>query len=47
VTFKPGKRDEYDLTFNTDGTGTFVRREVRDDVVTDTDSGSFVRETGN
>ncbi len=47
VTFKPGQRDEYDLTFNLDGTGTFVRREVRDDVVTDTDTGSFVRDTGN
>ncbi len=47
LTFKPGKQDEYDLTFNTDGSGTFVRREVRDGTVTDTDTGSFQPETGN
>lgn len=47
LTFKPGKRDEYDLTFNSDGSGSFVRREVRDGVVTDTDTGTFARETGN
>lgn len=47
VTFKPGKRDEYDLTFNSDGSGSFVRREIRNEVVTDTDTGTFARETGN
>lgn len=41
LTFKPGRQDEYDLTFSQDGRGSFVRRELRDGAVKDTDTGAF------
>ncbi len=41
VTFKPGRYDEYDLTFASAAQGSFVRREYRDGRLKDTDRGSF------
>lgn len=41
VTFKPGRHDDYELTFGSAGRGTFVRREFRDDQLKDTDLGAF------
>lgn len=47
VTFKPGRYDEYDLTFASDAQGRFVRREFRDGRLKDTDRGSFSEETAS
>lgn len=41
ITFKPGRVDEYDLTFGADLRGRFVRRELRDGQLRDTDRGTF------
>jgi hypothetical protein len=41
VTFKPGKRDEYALTFKNPSQGSFVRKEIKNDLLDDTDTGSF------
>jgi hypothetical protein len=41
VNFKPGKYDEYELTFVAGGQGTFVRREFNKDQLKDVDQGSF------
>lgn len=41
ITRKPGRYDEYDLTFVSGAQGAFVRREFRDGVLRDTDHGSF------
>ena len=41
VTFKPGKYDEYELTFANGARGTFVRREFQKDQLKDVDQGSF------
>ncbi len=46
LTFKPGRHDDYDLIFNSDGRGTFTRREFRDDLLKDTDHGAFSAVTG-
>ena len=45
VQFKLDKWDEYDWTFTGDGSGVFVRREFRDGVLKDTDTGTFARVT--
>jgi hypothetical protein len=47
VTFKADKWDEYDLTFTGDGQGRFERREFREGVLDDTDTGTFARVSGN
>lgn len=41
VNFKPGKYDEYELTFAAGGRGNFVRREFSKDQLKDVDQGSF------
>lgn len=41
ATFKPGKYDEYSLTYTSPSKGTFVRREFKDGVLSDTDTGAF------
>jgi len=41
ITRKPGRYDEYDLTFASGAQGAFVRREYRDGALRDTDRGSF------
>jgi hypothetical protein len=42
LTFKPGKWDEYSLTFNKDShTGTFIRREFDKNSLKDSEIGSF------
>ncbi|MBN8248611.1 MAG: hypothetical protein J0L84_14375 [Verrucomicrobia bacterium] len=41
ITFKPGRSDEYELTFGSDLQGRFVRRELRDGSVKDVDRGTF------
>ncbi|HAB15851.1 MAG TPA: hypothetical protein DCE44_05310, partial [Verrucomicrobiales bacterium] len=41
VIFKPGKFDEYDLTFVSGAQGEFVRREFKNGLLKDTDRGSF------
>lgn|GEM_PF-1939709 len=41
VTYKPGKWDEYDLTYSSASKGSFVRREYKDGVLDDTDTGVF------
>jgi hypothetical protein len=45
VTYKPGEYDEWDLTWDGAGTGTFTRDEYKDSLLEDTDTGRFV-ETG-
>ena len=45
VRFKVDKWDEYDLTFTGDLLGSYVRREFKDSVLEDTDSGRFERPT--
>ncbi len=48
VTFKPGKWDEYDLTFTTGATGSIVVRRYEKSALKRTDAGSFsVAATGN
>lgn len=46
VTFKPGRHDDYALSFTSGGRGTFVRREFRNGTVKDTDNGAFSTVTG-
>jgi hypothetical protein len=46
VTFKPGRHDDYELSFTSGGRGTFVRREFRNGTVKDTDNGAFSTVTG-
>jgi len=41
LTFKPGRTNEYELTFATAGRGSFIRREFRDGRLKDTDNGAF------
>ncbi|MBI3881306.1 MAG: hypothetical protein HY301_14740 [Verrucomicrobia bacterium] len=41
VMFSPTKRDEYTLTFTAGAQGTFIRREYRNNILDDTDTGSF------
>ena len=41
LTLPDNRRDEYDLTFTKDAQGTYVRREYRNGVLDDTDSGAF------
>ncbi len=41
VTFSAIRRDEYDLTFTDGAQGTFVRREFRNGLLDETDTGSF------
>jgi hypothetical protein len=41
VILKPGKRDEYVLTFKNAAQGTFVRKEIKNDKLDDTDAGAF------
>jgi hypothetical protein len=41
VTFSATRRDEYALTFTVGAQGSFVRREFRNNVLDDTDTGSF------
>ena len=43
VRFDTDKWDEYDLTYTGANAGTFVRREFRNSVLNDTDTGSFTR----
>jgi hypothetical protein len=47
VTYDPedGDYEEWDLTWNTNGKGTFVRREYRDSILRDTDTGQFHENT--
>ncbi|MDB6030770.1 MAG: hypothetical protein JWM16_1108, partial [Verrucomicrobiales bacterium] len=47
VRVKVDRWDEYDWTFTADGAGTFVRREFRNSVLNDTDTGTFSRVAGN
>lgn len=41
VTFKPGRWDEYSLIYNSAARGTFIRREFKDNLLVDTDTGAF------
>jgi len=41
VTYKVGKWDEYDLSYSSASKGNFVRREYKDGVLDDTDTGVF------
>lgn len=41
VTLKPGKRDEYLLTYKNSSQGSFVRKEIKNDKLDDTDTGAF------
>ena len=41
VTFKPGKFDEYLLTYTAPSKGRFVRHEYKDGLLVDTDTGAF------
>lgn len=41
-----GDFDEWDLTWTANGTGTFVRREFRNNVLEDTDTGGFQENSG-
>jgi hypothetical protein len=48
ATYDPvdGDYDEWDLTYTADGKGTFVRREYKDNILEDTDTGGFQENTG-
>lgn len=41
ITFKPGKRDEYVLTYKSASQGSFQRKEFKNDKLDDTDNGAF------
>lgn len=41
VTLKPGKRDEYVLTYKNTSQGSFIRKEIKNDKLDDTDTGAF------
>ena len=43
VRFDTDKWDQYDLSYTGANAGTFVRREFRNNVLKDTDSGPFTR----
>ncbi|MAS92913.1 MAG: hypothetical protein CMO55_06910 [Verrucomicrobiales bacterium] len=48
ATYDPGDGDydEWDLTWTSDGKGSFVRREYKDNALDDTDTGNFQENTG-